>query len=81
VNTCLTCANWEGKGVPMWAFKLGMACCSIKNTKAVTLNHWAACGRWRRANTDQVDERVVWLKRVGVEVKNQPSRKDEHEYQ
>jgi hypothetical protein len=72
VSTCLTCSNWTGKGVPMWAFKLGMACCSVKNTKAVTLSHWAACGSWRRATTEQVDERVVWLKRVGVEVKNQP---------
>lgn len=65
MSTCLTCVNWTGKGVPMWAFKLGMACCSIKNTRAVTLNHWAACGSWRRVADDQVEIRRRWLGRVG----------------
>lgn len=68
MSTCLTCANWTGNGVPRWAFRLGMACCTFK-TPAVTLNHWAGCSKWRQATTDQVDERVVWLGRCGVTIK------------
>lgn len=66
VSTCLTCVHWIGKGVPMWAFKLGMACCSIKSTRAVTLNHWAGCGSWRRVADDEVQVRERWLARCGV---------------
>lgn len=69
MTTCLTCANWQGKGVPLWAFKLGMARCAMKSP-AVTLNHWAACEQWRSTDQEQIDKRLVWLGRCGVQVRS-----------
>ena len=67
-NTCRTCANWTVVGMPRWAFRLGMACCSLNNTHAVTLNHWVACQRWRKAPAEQMPDRMQWLSRCGLKV-------------
>ncbi len=67
-GTCLTCANWTVIGMPRWAFRLGMACCTQKNTQAVTLNHWAACASHRTTPESQMPDRLQWLKRCGVDV-------------
>ena len=61
MSTCLSCTHWTGAGVPRWAFKLGMACCDLKNTKAVTMARWAACGRYSAADAGVVAARVLWL--------------------
>ena len=66
MSTCRTCNHWTATGVPRWAFNMGMACCALKNTKAVTLNHWAACGLHQPAPADKLPERDAWLKRCGV---------------
>ncbi len=63
MSTCRTCANWTVVGMPRWAFRLGMACCSLSNSRAVTLNHWAACHQWRAAPATQLPEREQWLAR------------------
>lgn len=52
--------------MPRWAFRLGMACCAMSNSKAVTLNHWAACGKFREVPAEQMPEREQWLARCGV---------------
>lgn len=70
MSTCLACINWTGAGVPRWAFKLGMACCALKNTRAVTLPHWAACPSWRGTHQEQIAQRSAWLARCGVVVDN-----------
>lgn len=66
MSTCLSCINWTVAGMPRWAFRLGMACCAMNNSKAVTLNHWAACGKFREVPADQMPEREQWLARCGV---------------
>lgn len=68
MSTCLTCINWTVAGMPRWAFRMGMACCAVKNTKAITLNHWAACNSHRPAPESQMPERLQWLMRCGVDV-------------
>lgn len=65
MTTCLSCINWSAPTTVAWALRLGMRSCSVKNTKAVTLNHWAACPSWRSATTEQTEARVAWLSRVG----------------
>ena len=61
MSTCLTCQNWLPKETPRWAVRLQMACCALKNTRAVTLSHWAACSKHQQADQKVVDGRTVWL--------------------
>jgi hypothetical protein len=69
MSTCLNCINWRLNVAPAWAARLGMGACAMKNTKAVTLNHWAACDSWRSASADLVQDRAQWLTARGVKVK------------
>ncbi len=66
-GTCLTCSNWDARGVPRFAFRMGMAFCSIKRTQAVTLAHWRGCESWSPAADSAVAERVEWLRRIGID--------------
>lgn len=68
MSTCLTCRNWTSQGVPAWAGELGHALCSLKQTRAITLAHWAACDLWAAVGPADVDKRVVWLQKRGVPV-------------
>lgn len=76
MSTCLTCRNWTSQGVPAWAGELGHALCSLKQTRAITLAHWAACDRWAAVGPADVDKRIVWLQRRGVPV-SRPASIDE----
>ncbi len=67
-RVCLTCSQWEARGVPRFAFRMGMAFCLVKRTQAVTLPHWRDCGAWSAATEADVARRVVWLQRIGVDV-------------
>ena len=69
MSTCMNCVNWSANITVPWALRLGMRSCSVKNTKAVTLNHWAACPSWRATTPDQTEARAAWLARCGVEPK------------
>lgn len=60
----------------MWAGELGHALCSLKQTRAITLAHWAACDRWAAVGPADVDKRVVWLQKRGVPV-SRPASIDE----
>lgn len=63
--TCMSCVNWSPRSTPSWAARMGMAVCSIKNTKAVTLSHWRSCAGWRGLDEQRVEQRIEWLESVG----------------
>lgn len=60
-STCASCRHWLPKETPRWAVRLRMACCALKQTKAVTMARWAACGRYSAADAGVVAARVLWL--------------------
>lgn len=68
VSTCLKCRHWIQGETPTWARGLGMAICSQKKTKAVTLNHWAQCRAFERTVETEFRRRVVELRAIGVRI-------------
>lgn len=67
MSTCLTCTQWEARGVPAYAAGMGLAFCLSKRTQAVTMAHWVSCAQWQQAPEAAVGQRVVWLKRRGID--------------
>jgi hypothetical protein len=45
---------------------MGMACCAVKNTKAVTLAHWRSCASYSGAPADELQRRGDLLASLGV---------------
>ena len=69
MSTCLTCGNWALRSTPAWAARIGMACCDAKQTKAVTMSHWAGCEKHRALAESKVAARREWLvQRLGPKV-------------
>lgn len=61
VTLCRTCRHWLPKETPAWAWEsMDMAVCAKKNTKAVTMAHWAACEDHDRAESGD----IAWRKAV-----------------
>jgi hypothetical protein len=63
MSTCATCQHWPPRETPPWAARLGMACCAIKQTKAVTMSHWARCDQHQQASEERVAQRVQFIQR------------------
>lgn len=64
--TCATCRHWLPRETPAWAARMGMACCAVKNTKAVTLAHWRSCASYSTAPADELQRRGDLLASLGV---------------
>lgn len=79
MSSCLNCRHWLPKETPGWAVRLGLAICGRKQTKAVTMSHWAACPRWQAADAVLVGARSGWLVRCGAKVFINPIESTQHE--
>jgi hypothetical protein len=76
---CLTCSNWDARGVPRFAFRMGKAFCVVKRTQAVTLAHWRGRESWSPASVESVESRLEWLARLGVKPKINPPTTTAHD--
>jgi hypothetical protein len=72
MTTCATCRHWQPSATPVWAARMHMAVCELKNTKAVTMSHWHTCPQHRPAAADVQAARVVWLNKHSSD--NQPEQ-------
>lgn len=61
MNTCATCRHWLPRETPAWAARMGLACCALKNTKAVMLSHSRSCECFAAVPVDQQQKRTMWL--------------------
>ena len=69
VTLCRTCRHWLPKETPAWAWEsMDMAVCAKKNTKAVTMAHWAACEDHDRAEPQDIAWRKAEMQGRGKRV-------------